>query len=113
MTYKHSLLCFLLIVVLNAYGFVPASRHLSWVRNHNDLKFFSTNDNDSSFDVQVNDAKNSLQDIASNEFKGERAEYPIDLPSPLLLSLSMVLAIISIGTAFDLAGKQIYQVFCT
>mmetsp|Transcript_25871 Transcript_25871/g.40596 ORF Transcript_25871/g.40596 Transcript_25871/m.40596 type:complete len:150 (+) Transcript_25871:543-992(+) len=36
--------------------------------------------------------------------KEELQAYPIDLPSPILLSTSMVLAISSIGSLFELSG---------
>lgn len=43
---------------------------------------------------------------ASNdvEVKEQEASYPIDLPSPALLATSMVLAISSIGSLFELTG---------
>mmetsp|Transcript_23988 Transcript_23988/g.42964 ORF Transcript_23988/g.42964 Transcript_23988/m.42964 type:complete len:182 (+) Transcript_23988:87-632(+) len=43
---------------------------------------------------------------ASNavEEKDQEASYPIDLPSPVLLSTSMFLAISSIGSIFELTG---------
>eukprot|EP00428_Durinskia_dybowskii_P016138 CAMPEP_0170219118 /NCGR_PEP_ID=MMETSP0116_2-20130129/9233_1 /TAXON_ID=400756 /ORGANISM="Durinskia baltica, Strain CSIRO CS-38" /LENGTH=162 /DNA_ID=CAMNT_0010469769 /DNA_START=222 /DNA_END=710 /DNA_ORIENTATION=- len=34
----------------------------------------------------------------------EEKPYPIDLPSPILLATSMVLAIVGTGSAFDLGG---------
>ena len=35
----------------------------------------------------------------------DEKKYPIDVPSPILLSTSMVMAIGSIGSGFDIVGK--------
>lgn len=46
----------------------------------------------------------SSNDVVAAEENDEGASYPINLPSPVLLATSMVLAIASTGSLFELAG---------
>mmetsp|Transcript_25872 Transcript_25872/g.40598 ORF Transcript_25872/g.40598 Transcript_25872/m.40598 type:complete len:151 (+) Transcript_25872:92-544(+) len=56
--------------------------------------------------IRVRATHNSAAVVTSNAVveKEELQAYPIDLPSPILLSTSMVLAISSIGSLFELSG---------
>jgi len=68
------------------------------------LKLNSGNSNDNDEPMSVPTQKSS-DSVRPNSYQSiEQQKYPIDLPSPLLLSSSMVLAIFSVGTGFDLAG---------
>jgi len=56
-------------------------------------------------DVSTTKEVTNVENLSLNaSLDTEKGAYPIDLPSPVLLSSSVVIAIGSIGTAFDVAG---------
>lgn len=50
------------------------------------------------------DTTSSTSDVTSTQIDGEKP-YPLEVPSPLLLSSSMFLAIVSTGSLFELIDK--------
>lgn len=70
------------------------------VRRSNTFPFYSTNQNSEEEKQKENDSV--LTKNNTNEDKNQK--YPINLPSPILLASSMVLAIASTGSIFELSA---------
>lgn len=106
----------LLLLLQSGYSFSPSSTLISTrscsVSRHNcrTVVFASTDEETAAESPAPELSETSKSDVAVTDkvepavAGSESAPYPIDLPSPLLLSASMVLAITSTGTWHTLFG---------
>ena len=121
--------CFMLLRASCSHAFVTIPPHdtscLSYDRisktNNNiggiscrrkEWPLYSRNTSSGSNDDDDDDAVDSIRDLSAtiqsstndNIINNTNSKYPINLPSPVLLASSMVLAIASTGSIFELSG---------